>query len=402
MLIVNMNYMIIQKPTQTLICQYPNLLPPHAQKASPPTLTHTHRAWLVNSSTFLSSAASYNPIFIPHQKRLCRNHTGENPEIMEGETQTPANFWGQMPEEEYYTSQGVRNTKSYFDTPNGKIFTQSFVPLDQKVKASVYMTHGYGSDTGWMFQKICINFSTWGYAVFAADLLGHGRSDGLRCYLGDMEKVAATSSSFFKQVRYSEEYKDLPAFLFGESMGGAATMLMYFQSEPETWTGLIFSAPLFVMPENMKPSKVRLFTYGLLFGLAETWATMPDNKMVGKSIKDPEKLKIIVSNPRRYSGPPRVGTMRELARVCQYIQDNFSKVSAPFLTVHGTSDGITCPTSSKLLYEKASSRDKSLKLYDGMYHSLVQGEPDENANLVLKDMREWIDERVERYGSKKC
>lgn len=101
---------------------------------------------------------------------------------MEGEE--PANFWGHMPEEEYYASQGVRNNKSYFETPNGKLFTQSFLPLDQNVKASVYMTHGYGSDTGWLFQKICINFATWGYAVFAADLYGHGRSDGLRCYLG--------------------------------------------------------------------------------------------------------------------------------------------------------------------------------------------------------------------------
>ncbi|CBI36239.3 unnamed protein product, partial [Vitis vinifera] len=256
--------------------------------------------------------------------------------VMSSESEISANFWGDMPEEEYYASQGVRNTKSYFDTPNGKLFTQSFLPLDLPVKASVYMTHGYGSDTGWLFQKICINYATWGYAVFAADILG-----------------------------------------------------------------LIFSAPLFVMPENMKPSKVRLFLYGLLFGMADTWATMPDNKMVGKAIKDPEKLKVIASNPRRYTGPPRVGTMRELARVCQYIQDNFSKVTAPFLTVHGTADGVTCPTSSKLLYEKASSEDKALKLYEGMYHSLIQGEPDENANLVLKDMREWIDERVERYGPSK-
>lgn len=146
--------------------------------------------------------------------------------------------------------------------------------------------------------------------------------------------------------------------------------------------------------------QVRLFLYGLLFGVADTWQAMPDKKMVGKSIKDPEKLKIIASNPRRYTGSPRVGTMRELARVCQYIQDNFSKVTAPFLTVHGTDDGVTCPSSSKLLYEKASSVDKSLKLYDGMYHSLIQGETDENASLVLRDMKEWIDERAEKYGPK--
>ncbi|CAF2081155.1 unnamed protein product, partial [Brassica napus] len=211
----------------------------------------------------------------------------------------PPYFWGDMPEEEYYTSQGVRNTKSYFETPNGKLFTQSFLPLDGEIKGTVYMSHGYGSDTSWMFQKICMSFCNWGYAVFAADLLGHGRSDGIRCYLGDMEKVAATSLCFFKHVRDSEPYKHLPAFLFGESMGGLATLLMYFQSEPDTWTGLIFSAPLFVIPEDMKPSKTHLFAYGLLFGLADTWAAMPDNKMVGKAIHDPEKLKIIAANPQR-------------------------------------------------------------------------------------------------------
>ncbi|WOG99249.1 hypothetical protein DCAR_0518597 [Daucus carota subsp. sativus] len=313
-----------------------------------------------------------------------------------------ANFWGDLPEEDYYASQGVKNSKQYFQTPHGKIFTQSFSPLsaNSPVKASVFMTHGYGSDSGWLFQKICISFATWGYAVFAADLLGHGRSEGLHGYLGDVDKVAAASLSYFVSVRKSGEYEKMPAFLFGESMGGMITMIMYFQSEAGLWTGLIFSAPLFVIPQAMIPSKVHLFAYGLLFGLADTWAAMPDNKMVGKAIKDMDKLKIIAGNPRRYSGKPRVGTMREVVRVTNYIQENFHKVTAPFLTCHGTSDGVTCYTGSEMLYEKASSSDKTLKLYEGMYHSLIQGEPDENANLVLGDMRAWIDERVQRYGPK--
>lgn len=170
----------------------------------------------------------------------------------------PPNYWGDMPAEEYYPSRGVRNTQSYCDTPNGRLFTQSFLPLEKSrpVKGAVFMTHGYGSDSGWCFQEICINYATWGYAVFVADLLGHGRSDGIRCYMGEMDKVAAASLYFFKSVRFSDEYKHLPAFLFGESMGGLVTMLMYFQSEPDAWTGLIFSAPLFVIPEPMKPSKV--------------------------------------------------------------------------------------------------------------------------------------------------
>jgi len=89
-----------------------------------------------------------------------------------------------------------------------------------------------------------------------------------------------------------------------------------------------------------------------------------------------------------------------VARVCEYIQNNFHKVTVPFLAAHGTSDGVTCSSGSQLLYDKATSVDKTLKLYEGMYHSLIQGEPDDNANLVLGDMKAWIDERVERYGPK--
>ncbi|CAL9095854.1 unnamed protein product [Musa textilis] len=312
-------------------------------------------------------------------------------------------FWGDVPgEDEYYASQGVRNQQSYFQSPHGRLFTQSFLPVDPAtgadlpVKALVFMTHGYGSDSGWLFQKIAIAYATWGYAVHCADLLGHGRSEGIRCYLGDMESLAAASLSFFLSVRRGSP--GMPAFLFGESMGCAATLLMYLRSEPGAWTGLIFSAPLFVIPDDMKPSRLRLFLYGLLFGLADTWAAMPDNKMVGKAIKDPDRLRVIASNPRRYTGQPRVGTMRELARLCDLFQTKFGEVTAPFLTVHGTDDGVTSPEGSKTFYQRAASADKTLILYEGMYHSLIQGEPEENSSRVLADMRAWIDERVERYG----
>ncbi|CAI9286411.1 unnamed protein product [Lactuca saligna] len=316
----------------------------------------------------------------------------------------PPFFWGETPEEEYYKSQGVRNSKSHFETPNGKIFTQSWIPLDedQPVKAVVFMTHGYGSDSSWCFQKICIAYAKWGYAVFAADLLGHGRSDGLHGYIGDMDKVAATSLSYFLSVRRSEQYSNLPAFLLGESMGGLITILMYFQSDPDTWSGLILSSPLLVIPEGMIPSKLHLTMYGLLFGLADTWAAMPDSRMVAKAIKDVEKLKIIAVNPKRYAGKPRVGTMREIVRMTNYVQNNFEKVKVPFFVAHGTSDGLACYTGSEMLYEKAvtAKEDKTLKLYEGMYHSLIQGEPDDAVALVLGDMKAWIDEKAQKFGSK--
>ncbi|PWA67753.1 hypothetical protein CTI12_AA315120 [Artemisia annua] len=264
------------------------------------------------------------------------------------------------------------------------------------------MTHGYTADTSWSFQNICIAYAKWGYAVYAADLIGHGRSDGLRGYIGDMDKAAATSLSYFVSVRKSEEYRDLPAFLLGESMGALITMLMYFQSESGMWSGLIFLSPLFVIPEAMIPSKLHLTMYGLLFGLADTWAVMPNSVKVTNAVRDVEKLKILAVNPNRYAGKPRVGTMREVARVTNYVQNNFEKVTVPFFTAHGTGDGLASHSGSEMLYEKAvtAKEDKRLKLYEGYYHSMINGERDEDANLVLADMKAWIDEQVQKYGPK--
>ncbi|KAI7727403.1 hypothetical protein M8C21_009509, partial [Ambrosia artemisiifolia] len=308
------------------------------------------------------------------------------------------------PEHEYYTSQNLRNTKSYFQTPNATIFTQSWLPLDpnQPIKATVFMTHGYRSDCSWSFQEICIAYAKWGYAVFAADLIGHGRSDGLHGYIGDMDKAAATSLSYYVSVRMSEEYRNLPAFLFGQSMGGMITMLMYFQSDPDTWSGLIFAAPLLVLPEAATPSKLHLTMYGLLFGLADTWAVMPDPRMGAKAVRDVEKQKILAMNPKLYLGKPRVGTMREVVRVTNYLQQNFERVKVPFFTAHGTADGLASHSGSEMLYEKAATakEDKCLKLYEGMYHSLINGEPDEDADVVLGDMKAWIDEKAQKFGPK--
>ncbi|PWA37542.1 hypothetical protein CTI12_AA589470 [Artemisia annua] len=142
--------------------------------------------------------------------------------------------------------------------------------------------------------------------------------------------------------------------------------------------------------------------YGLLFGLADKWAVMPDPRVGARAIRDVEKQKILEMNPKLYLGKPRVGTMREVVRVTNYLQQNFEKVRVPFFTAHGTADGLASHSGSEMLYEKAATakEDKELKLYEGMYHSLINGEPDEDANRVLGDMRAWIDDKAKKFGPK--
>lgn len=75
------------------------------------------------------------------------------------------------------------------------------------------------------------------------------------------------------------------------------------------------------------------------------------------------------------------------------------QVSLPFLVLHGEEDKVTDQSASKELFEVASSKDKDLKLYPGMWHGLLYGEPLENINIVFRDIINWLDKRVSSGNS---
>lgn len=75
------------------------------------------------------------------------------------------------------------------------------------------------------------------------------------------------------------------------------------------------------------------------------------------------------------------------------------QVSLPFLVLHGEQDKVTDQSASKELFEVASSKDKDLKLYPGMWHGLLYGEPLENINIVFRDIINWLDKRVSSGNS---
>lgn len=98
----------------------------------------------------------------------------------------------------------------------------------------------------------------------------------------------------------------------------------------------------------------------------------------------------------RYAGKPRLGTVIELLRVTASLEEKLKDVSLPFLVLHGDADVVTEPAVSSFLYETAKSEDKTIRLYEGMQHSLIQGEPDENVAIILEDISSWLKLRVQQ------
>jgi len=107
--------------------------------------------------------------------------------------------------------------------------------------------------------------------------------------------------------------------------------------------------------------------------------------------RDPEALKIKYTDPLVYTGPIRVRTGNEILRISSYLQRNLSRVTVPFLVLHGTADTITDPRASQRLYQASMSTHKSIKLYDGYLHDLLfEPERDDIANDIIT----WLSSRL--------
>lgn len=62
------------------------------------------------------------------------------------------------------------------------------------------------------------------------------------------------------------------------------------------------------------------------------------------------------------------------------------------MIVHGGDDVVCDPSSVEELYMRCKSRDKTKKIYPGMWHQLI-GESEENVDLVFGDVLKWITNR---------
>jgi acylglycerol lipase len=80
--------------------------------------------------------------------------------------------------------------------------------------------------------------------------------------------------------------------------------------------------------------------------------------------------------------------------VTSYISNNLADFDAPFLVQHGLADKVTDPMLSKALYDESKSHDKTLKLYEGMWHTITSGEPDDGIDLVFHDAISWVRARI--------
>jgi alpha-beta hydrolase superfamily lysophospholipase len=89
-----------------------------------------------------------------------------------------------------------------------------------------------------------------------------------------------------------------------------------------------------------------------------------------------------------YTGKITARLGAEMLRTMQEVTDNAARIKLPLTILQGSEDILIDPRGAQLLYESVSSEDKSIKIYEGLYHE-VFNEPEHDQ--VLNDVQKWIE-----------
>ncbi|XP_077243920.1 alpha/beta-Hydrolases superfamily protein isoform X2 [Tasmannia lanceolata] len=281
--------------------------------------------------------------------------------------------------------------KSYVINSRGlEIFCKKWLPTPGiPIKGAVYFCHGYGDTCTFFFEGIAKRIAASGYGVYAMDYTGFGLSEGLHGYIPSFDELVDDVIEQYASIKSSSEATGLPHFLLGQSMGGAVAVKVHLKQLHE-WDGLILVAPMCKIAEDVTPPKAVLKLLTLMSKVVPEAKLFPQKDLAELALRDPKKRKIADYNVISYSEQMRLKTAVELLKTTCEIESQVEKVCAPLLVLHGAADKVTDPLVSKFLYEKACSKDKSLKLYEEGYHSILEGEPDDRILGAIDDIISWL------------
>ncbi len=260
-----------------------------------------------------------------------------------------------------------------------ELYWQAWLP-ESDARAVVVISHGVSEHSA-RYAHVGERLAAAGYAAYALDHRGHGRSQGKRVMV-DADETVADLRAFIELAAARTAGK--PVYLLGHSMGAAIAIGCAVRHQ-DALAGLLLSGAL-ADPDAASPvtraiSKV-LSTVAPGLGVYQVDASLIS--------RDPEVVRAYEQDPLVHHGKLPARTVAELTGAVGRFPDEVPALCLPLLVMHGGEDSLTTIAGSRMVHERASSSDKTLEIYDGLRHEILN-EPEKER--VISEMIEWLDAR---------
>ena len=271
--------------------------------------------------------------------------------------------------------------ESTFEGVGGlKIFTRSWQP-EGKTRGVVVIVPGFNSHSG-QYLWVGEQFAAKDLATYAIDLRGRGRSEGDRYYVEKMEDYTEDVATLVRTAK--SENPGLPVFVLGHSAGGVISCVYTLDHQSEI-DGLICESFAYDLPvPGIVLSLLKGFSY--LAPHIHVYTLKNENFS-----RDPVFVDSMNNDPLIKGESEPTQTARVMIDAASRLNREFPLIKLPVLILHGTDDKATNPRGSQFFYETAGSSDKTLKIYEGHYHDLLN---DLDKETVMADINDWIAARI--------
>jgi acylglycerol lipase len=242
----------------------------------------------------------------------------------------------------------------------------------------VVIAHGF-AEHGGRYALIADRLVADGLAVRAPDHRGHGLSEGKRTSVVRFDDYVDDLTTVVERAR--EEWASRRIILLGHSMGGLIALRLAVRASVPI-DGLVVSAPA-ACPRDV--SRLTLTVGRALSRLAPNTGVLrlPLNRIS----RDPAVVDAYNHDPLVFRTPIRARLGAEMLTAMDRVEAGLPGLRIPLLVMQGTADGLVDPGCGPHVYERAGSADKTLKMYDGLWHEIFN-EPERDH--VLDDLASWV------------
>lgn len=286
----------------------------------------------------------------------------------------------------------MKHREGYFTSAvaasDAKVYYQSWSPA-QRPQGVLVVVHGLGEHGG-RYLNLVNYFVPKGFAVYALDHVGHGRSEGTRVYVERFERYVQDLRQFVEFV--AEQLVDVPRVLVAHSMG-ALIGVAYLLSHQETVDCAIISGPAVKVPDDV--STATLAAGKILSALLPKVGILQLD--AGKISRDPVVVQAYRDDPLVYNGKITARLAAEMLKTMQHVTQHAGKITLPLLILQGGEDKLVDPEGAPLLHELVSSPVNELKVYEGFFHE-VFNEPEHLQ--VMRDVETWLSRQLRSLSPK--
>jgi alpha-beta hydrolase superfamily lysophospholipase len=267
-----------------------------------------------------------------------------------------------------------------------EIFHRGWLVSDPR--AVLVIVHGLSEHSG-RYSNIISALEGSGISIYSFDLRGFGQSGGKRGHVDSFLDYIYDLKLFVNFVK--ENNRNLPLFMLGHSLGGVIAC-RYALDYAEDLRGLILSSAGLRLLVEIPGWKKRLAN------LLSSWMpafSLPNGLNPRALTHDMDAVDAYENDPLVHDRVS-IRFWMEFNRAASECLNRSYEIRTPMLLIHGKSDPIIDYIGSEIVYERSASRDKELRLFDGLYHETMNELP-AGRQKVLSLIVSWLNRRA---GSK--